>query len=284
MERRKLLVVDAFADEPLGGVGIPVLLDGSGLTDAQLRAVASEFGAPGVVVRRNDELCHVLQTGHGAPVAAAVAGAVGLHEQGDLEPGTHSLTNAGSVSTVELGADRTVTVETDQSVGTSDVDPATAAAALDVSTGSVSDLDLPVGGATGAGGSLLVPVTFLDVLGDLSPSPGALADLLGERTRLVAFTFDTLAAETDIHLRVFEPSGERAATGVGAAGCAQYLATQDAYDGEQDTLRVESGRFPGSPATLDVGLDSGQVTGRALLGVAGRVNIPADEDDDILAA
>ncbi len=283
MERRELLVVDAFADEPLGGVGIPVLPDGSELTDTQLRAVASEVGAPGLVTRRDDELRHVPRTDHGAPVAAAVAGAVGLHEQADLDPGTHTLTTAESVSTVELGADRTVTVETDQSVGRADVDATTVAKALGLSTAAVSDLGLPVGTATGAGGSLLVPVTFLDALGGLSPSPGALADLLDGRTRLVAFTFDTLAAESDIHLRVFESGGERAATGVGAAGCARYLATRDAYDGERDTVRVESGRFLGSPATLDAGLDSGRVTGRALLGVAGTVNLPADEDDDIVA-
>jgi trans-2,3-dihydro-3-hydroxyanthranilate isomerase len=284
MERRKLLVVDAFADEPLGGVGIPILPDGSGLTDTQLRAVASEVGAPAVVTRQSDDLCLVPRTGHGAPVVAAVAGVVGLHEEGDLDPGTHTLTSAGSVSTVELGADRTVTVGTDQSVERADVDATTVAEALDLSTAAVSNLGLPVGTATGAGGSLLVPVTFLDALGDISPSPGALAGLLDERTRLVAFTFDTLAAESDIHLRVFESGGERAATGVGAAGCARYLATRDAYDGERDTVRVESGRFLGSPATLDAGLDSGRVTGRALLGLAGKVNVPADEDDDIVAA
>jgi trans-2,3-dihydro-3-hydroxyanthranilate isomerase len=285
METRDLLVVDAFADELLAGVGIPLLPDGSSLTDRQVRAIAQEVGAPAAVTYRDGELRHVPQVGHGAPVAAAVAGCVGLAERDDIEPGTRTLTHPeGGSSSVELAADRTVTVEADQTVGPAGVDSATAADALGLSTEAVTDVDLPVGRAEGAGGSLLVPVAFLDGLGDISPAPGAIADLLGDDGRLVAFTFDTLAAGTDLHTRVFEPSagGERAASGVGAAGCVQYLADRDAFDGEESSLRVESGQFCDRPATLEVALDSGAVSGRALLGLAGSVNLPPDDDDDII--
>ena len=285
METRDLLVVDAFADELLAGVGIPLLPDGSSLTDRQVRAVADEVGAPAGVSYRDGELQHVPRVGHGAPVAAAVAGCVGLAERGELEPGTHTLADPnGGSSPVELAADRTATVEADQSVEPAGIDSATAADALGLPTEAVADVGLPVGRAGGAGGSLLVPVAFLDGIGDISPAPGAIANLLGDDERLVAFSFDTLAAETDLHARVFEPAtdGTLAASGVGAAGCAQYLADRDAFDGEESLLRVESGQFCDRPATLDVALESGAVSGRALLGLGGTVNVPPDDDDDII--
>jgi trans-2,3-dihydro-3-hydroxyanthranilate isomerase len=285
METRDLLVVDAFADELLSGVGIPVLPDGSSLTDGQVRAVAAEVGAPAGVTYRDGEMRHVPRVGHGTPVAAAVAGGVGLTQHGVLDPGTHTLAQSdGESRTVELDADRTAAVESEQTVETATVDSATVADTLDIPVAALTDLDLPVGYADGAGGSLLVPVAFLDGLGDVSPAPGAIADLLGDTARLFAFTFDTLAAETDVHARVFDrEGGERPASGVGAAGCARYLAAQSAFDGEKSSIRVESGQFCDRPATLEAALDSGAVSGRALLGLAGTVNLPPDEDDDIIA-
>jgi len=287
METRDLLVVDAFADELLSGVRVALLPDGSSLTDQQLRAIAGEVGAPAAVAYRDGVMRHVPRAGHGTPVAAAVAGCVGLAERDVLDPGEHTLTRPdGDPMTVELGSDRTVTVDAGQSVERADIDGATAADALGLPAAAVTDIDLPVGRAGGAGGSLLVPVAFLDGLGSLSPAPGAVADLLGEDDRLFAFTFDTLTAGTDAHARVFEPDGggELAASGVGAAGCARFLATQDAFDGERDAIRVESGQFVDRPATLEATLDTGAVSGRGLLGLAGSVNVPPDDEDDIVVA
>ena len=286
METRSLLVVDAFADEPLSGVRVALLPDGSSLTDQQLRAVAGEVGTPAAVAYREGEIHHVPRLGRGLPVAAGVAGCVGLTEQGSLEPGTHTVTHPDGKTKVELDADRTAAVEAGQTVEPGAVDGATAADTLGIPAEAVTELDLPVGRADGAGGSLLVPVTFLEALGSLSPAPGGVTDLLGNNERLVAFSFDTLSAETDIHARVFEPAtgGELAASGVGAAGCVQFLATQDAFDGERDSVRVESGQFVDRPATLDVALDSGAISGRALLGLAGTVNLPPDEGDDVIVA
>ena len=284
METRELLVVDAFADEPLAGVPVPVLPDGSGMTDAQLRAVAAEIDAPGVVAHRDGQLRHVPRLGHGAPVAGAVAGCAGLADRAAIEAGTHTVTGPDSETSVELGEDRTVTATVEQEVAPAGVEPAEAAAALGLSPGAVADVDLPVGRADGAGGSLLVPVMFMEHLGELPPAPGALEELLGDNARLVAFSFDTLVAETDVHTRVFEPGagGERAASAVGAAGCARFFRTQRAFDGELATVRVESGGFLDRPATLDASLTEGTVTGRALLGFAGTVNLPPDGDDDII--
>lgn len=285
MERRDVFSVDAFADEPLSGIGIPVLPDGSTLTDSQLRAIAAEVGAPGLVTWRDDELQHVARTGHGAPVAAGVAGCIGLGERAGLDPGTHTLTHPdGTASTIELTADRTATVGTEGTVETAAVGAEEVAAALGLPADAVGDVDLPVGRTEGAGGTLLVPVVFLEHLGNISPEPGAIESLLGEHTRLFAFTFDTLVAETDVHARVFEPGagGERAASGIGAAGCARHLAATNAFDGERDRIRVESGHFCDRPSTLDVTLEDGRVTGRALLALDGTVLVPPAQDDDIV--
>ena len=285
MEQREVFSVDAFADEPLSGVGIPVLPDGSELTDTQLRAIAAEVGAPGIVTRRDEALQHIPDTPHSAPVAAAVAGCVGLGELAGLEPGTHTLPGEDDTTwTVDLAADRTATVDVDQTVEPAAIGPEEVADALGLPVDAIADVDLPIGRADRAGGSLLVPVVFLEHLGNVSPDPGAVESLLGDDARLFAFTFDTLAARTDVHARVFEPAagGERPASGVGAAGCARHLAARSAFDGDRERIRIESGHFCDRPATVEVTVEEGRVAGRALLALEGAVLVRPDEDDDIV--
>lgn len=285
MKTRSVLSVDAFAEEPLGGLGVPVVPDGSSMTDDQLRAVAGEFGARAVVAGRDDGLDHVARLGYGSPVAAAVAGAVGLASRDALEPGTHVVSGPGGDRQVELGPDRTVTVGVEQSVEPVDRADDAVAAALGVPVPAVADIDLPVGRADGAGGSLLVPVTFLEHIGSMTPDGGSLATLLDGHARVVAYTFDTLAADVDVHARVFGAGGgERATSGVGVAGCAQFLGAQAAYDGAASFVRVASGRFCDRPARLDAELDTGRVSGRALVSLDGTVTVPETGDDDIVAA
>lgn len=289
MDTREVLSVDAFADEPLGGMGVPVLPGDESLEDDRLRAVASEFGATGAVERRDGELYHHAREGQASPVttpvAAAVAGAVSLTERGDLSPGT--VTFAGNaddtVADVEIAEDRTVTVALEQETEESSLDAKEAADALGIPTDAIADVDLPIGRATGAGGSLLVPVSFLENLSNLSPEPGDLAALLDEDDRLVGYTFDTLAAENDIHTRVFDSTGrEYAASGVAAAGCGEFLYSQSAYEGEKSHVRVASGRFCDRPATLDASLDDGAVAGRALVSLDGQLSLPEATSDDIV--
>jgi len=280
METRELLVVDAFADDPLAGVPIAVLPDGSGLTETQLRGVATEVGTPAAVTRREGDLRHVPRTGHGAPVASAVAGVAGLADQGVIDPGTHSLAGPDGEWTVDLGDDRTVDVTTEQTVERASIDPGEAAEALGLPPAAATDLGVPVGRAGGVGGSVLVPVTFMEHLGDLPPD--RIDGLLDGAARLVVFTFDTLTAGGDLHARIFNSGGrERAASGVGAAACARFLDGEEAF-GDQESLRVESGGFLDRPARLDVDLGTGAVTGRGLVGVTGSVAVPPDADDDIV--
>lgn len=279
METRQLLVVDAFADEPLAGVPVAVLPDGSGLTETQLRAIAAEVGASAAVTPREGELRHVPRTGHGIPVASGVAVA-GLADRADIDPGTRSLAGPNGEWTVELGEDRTVSVTTEQTVERAELDPGEAAEALGLPAAAVTDLGVPVSRADGAGGSILVPVSFMQHLGDLAPD--RTDGLLDGAARLVVYTFDTLTAGADLHARVFESGGrERATSGIGAAACAQFLDGEAAF-GDQETVRIESGGFVDRPATLDVNAETGAVTGRGLVGVTGDVAVPPDADDDIV--
>jgi len=275
MERYSLTLVDTFADEPLGGLAIPVV-SGTELTDGQLRRVAAEFDAPGAVGGAN-QLGYVPWKTR-APISAAVAAGVALADT--LEPGTHELeTDDGSIE-LELDAGRQVTTSVEDSTSVADVDVASVADALGMPTAALAAVDLPVGRAEAAGGSLLVPVTFLENLGQVDPDPGNIADLPGRR--LIAFTFDTVAAESDLHARVLDERGREWATSpVAAAGCGRYLGEQSAFDGERERLRVESGGYLDRPATVEVGLD-GAVTGGGLIALEGEIAVPPVPDDDIV--
>jgi len=52
METRQVLLADAFADEPLGGLAVAVVPDGDGLSGERLRRIAAEFGAAGALTLR----------------------------------------------------------------------------------------------------------------------------------------------------------------------------------------------------------------------------------------
>ena len=278
METQQVFLVDAFADEPLGGVAVPVLPDRS-VSRTQLRQVAREFGAPGAVAPGEEGLRYSAD-GTGTPVCAAVSGAVGCGESRGADSETQTLRcDDGTELSVTLEDDRTVQVSVDQSVTVADIAPDAVAEALSVPASAVTDVDVPVGYAEGFGGTLLVPLMFLEHLGDSNCDARSLDTLPGER--LFAFTFDTLAPETDVHARLFDADGrERAASGLGASGCATFLAAQGAV--ADDWIRVESGRFCDRPATLDAMCSDGTIAGSALISLEGTVAVPADGDDDIV--
>ena len=280
METREVRVVDAFADEPLGGVAVPVVPGENSLTDRQLRAVAREFGSPGVVTQRNDELRYVTD-GMATPVCAAVAGCVGLAGDGTIEPGTHTLRTDRGTYTAELETGRRVVVDVPCATEPAAVEPSEVATALGLPTEAIADVDLPVGWTDAVGGSLLVPLVFFEQLGELSPDPATLAKLPGSRA--FAFTFDTLTPEADVHARAFDADGrEWATSGVGVAACARFLGTRGAFDDATEWLRFESGRFVDRPATLDGTLDDGRVAGRGLVTLDGTVSIPSDDSGEIV--
>lgn len=293
METKPLLLVDAFAEEPLAGVPVPVVPEEA--SDPQLRAIADEFGADGAVKLADDGVHYVeRQETHGL-VEAAVAGWTGLIG-GDLLDGETEISVVRSDGTeqaypVEHDDSRDVRVELpDQDVEVASISLDRLAPALDADVAALEEVsdELPVSRSEQFGGTLFVPVGFLDGLSSCSPDRETLAAVLAETetTRMCAFTFDTLARRADLHARVFDPevpACERAASGVGIAGCGEYLSENDAFDGDIDTLRVECGYFLDRPGTVETTLGSSpHVGGRGLTVLDTTISVPEADDDDII--
>lgn len=294
METKSVLLVDAFADEPLGGVSVPVVTDD--VTRDQLRAVAGEFGASGAATYEDGELVYVERQESGGLVEGAVAGWTGLLETDAIEDSDGTLrvvAGDGDERTypIEADSERDVRVELPETTPEESAVPSEQVApALGVAADSIDDVrdELPIGRVESFGGTLFVPVSFLEDLSGCSPDRETLLSLLAETaaSRVCAFTFDTLARRSDIHVRVFDPTVadcERAASGVGVAGCGQYLAHHGAFDGDIDWIRVECGHFLDRPGVVETTLEpSPSVGGRALTVLDGAVSVPEESDDDII--
>ncbi len=287
MERLEVLLVDAFADEPTGGRQVAVVPDGDDCSEAQRRAVADELGAAGTVTGTPDGLAYVGADAPGTVVEGAVAGARALADPGE----SLTVTADNRELEVEITDEGMPWVETAQiEVGNASVEEPRVASALGIDVAAVRDVaaDLPVGAATGGGGSLLVPVNFLEHLGQVDPDAGALSALLADvgARRAVAFSFDTLGAEADIHTRVLTPAargGEQPTGALGVAACGPHLVGNGVFDGERREIRVECGHFLDRPATITATLDSQpRVAGPAVTAVDGTISVPTEGDDEIL--
>ncbi len=293
MQRRQVLLVDAFADEPTGGRSVAVLPD-STVSESQKRAIASEFGTSGVVTHDDGTLTYTDCDRSNAVVSGAVAGYAALSNYGLLTPSTHEFSVADPAIEpadpflVELLSDGTVSFDLPEiepeAVG---VGSAEIADAIGVDIATLEDVgaDLPPAKTAGFGGTLLVPVNFLEHLSSASPDAGALDSLLStvDASRLFAFTFDTLERHTDVHARVFDPTArddERSASGVGAGACAAHLGREAVFDGERETIKFECGRFVDRPGTIQTTVeDAPTVSGGALTVLDAELAVPEDADD-----
>ena len=295
METKQVLLVDAFADEPLSGLPIGVVPDD--VSREQLRAIAGELGTTGAVTLRDGQPEFVARGGATGFVGGGVAGCLGLFERDKLDSGNYALSVVDDGSEreypVELREDRSVRLE----LPAMTVEDATVpfdrlAPALDVEVPAMEDVgsDLPLGRVEGFDGTLLVPVTFLEHLSTAAPDAGTLADLLAETgvARAGVFTFDTLGRTADLHVRLFEPSSgglELPASGVVAASCGRYLAHHGAFDGTKESLSIECGAFLDRPGTIVTSLEERPlVGGSALITLDGSLSVPDDDSDDILEA
>ena len=292
MQRAQVLLVDAFADEPTGGRTVAVDPAGE-LSESQRRAVAGELGTSGVVTARDGTLEYTDYDGSRAVVTAAVAGAAGLYDRGAVEPGQYDLLVDGPGSdgpfAVELDERGAVTVEL-PSLSPEPVpvgfDAVGTALGIDDATMRDVGADLPLAVVDDFGGTLLVPVNFLQHLSGAEPSVSGLAELLDDAgaSRALAFTFDTLDAATDVHARVFDPTApgnERAASGVGVAACAAHLSAESVFDGERADVVVECGQFLDRPGRVRTTVGpKPEVGGSALTTLDAELLVPDDESSD----
>ena len=304
METRQVVLADAFADEPLGGLPVAVVPDGDSLAGGRLRRIATEFGATGAVALRDGAMTYVARKegdrgdeADGA-VAGAVAGGAALIERGHVDTGTHTMAVDGAAPDGSAPAELDLEIEQDRRVGVplpeqpdqSTVPTADVAAVLGIDVAALDDVgaDLPAARTEGYGGTLLVPVNFLEHLSRADPAADDLAPLLAavEATRLCAFTFDTLGTETDLHARFFRPGVEeceRPASGVAAGACGAHLSRHAVFDGDRESIRIECGRFLDRPGTVVTTLDEQpRVGGSALTVLDGDLALPPDDDDGII--
>jgi PhzF family phenazine biosynthesis protein len=290
MQRKAVRVVDAFADEPTGGRAVALDPEGA-LSETQHHRVASELGTSGVVTVDGDEISATDADGTQAVVAAATAATAGPYNYGELEPGSFELTAGDEQFPVELDKHGTVTVDIPTAEPESpavDLDWIGDAIGVDVAAMEDVGADLPPARVDSFGGTLLAPVNFLEHVSGASPDRGTLAHLLESAgcQRLLAFTFDTLTADTDVHARVFDSGArdcERGASGVGVAACTAHLAEHAVFDGEREQIAVESGLFVDRPSTVRATVESEpSVGGTALTTLDGEIAVPEDEDDEII--
>lgn len=313
METRDVLLVDAFAEDPMTGTPVGVVLDSADLAADQRSALADEFGAPGTAfVSEADDGWNLRVAGEravGRGIHVAIAAASALAERGHLADDVVTFELARRSLAVEVAPDGRAWVAVEgPDLREADVTEAAAAEALGVDVATVKDIgaDMPLVRASLGPGILLVPVNFLEHLSGAEPALGAVADVL-EATATEAvygFTFDTLSVDADVHGLLVGPEGARVHTGGEAAACAAAaLGRYGAFDHDRTALRFEQGDLRDRPARLAVRTDPDdvageaeapgttgtadaiQVGGRSVTVLDGRVVVPpAAEDDDILEA
>jgi PhzF family phenazine biosynthesis protein len=301
MDTREVVLADAFASAPTGGVPVAVVPDGTDLADDRLGAVARELDAVATAVAADDPE-PVRAVGPRGPVdhhpqATVGALAVGA-ERGWIEPETSAEAGGSAVPAVD-GDGRAWTALDEPTPRTAGVDLGTTAAALGVDRAALDDVgaDLPPFLVSVGVEALAVPVNFLEHLGSATPDPGRLADLADATSveAVCAFTFDTLTSEAVCHARTFVPRTGRgegspwvrtAGSEVPVApavvgGVAVHLSREGVVEADGPT--VEAGHYLDRPArvSIDIGPDL-RLGGRAVAALDGTVVVPPSEDGDIV--
>ncbi|EJN60712.1 PhzF family phenazine biosynthesis protein [Halogranum rubrum] len=318
-DTRRALLVDAFTTEPLAGNAAGVVPDADGLSETQMQAIARELAVSETVfvhepdddgdyrVRYFTPTQEVDLCGH-----ATVALHAHLHADGVLDAGTHAMeTNVGTLD-VDVGEDGVVWMtQADPTVEEVTPDEERVADALGVDVATLRDVgaDLPMAVASTGLRFLIVPINFLEHLGNADPDMDAIEALTEEYevTGLYAFTFDALDADSTLHGRMFAPGAgipEDPVTGTASGACGAYLREVDAFEDSEtqrvsdeaseersdsralpDEMRFEQGHFVDRPGLVRVRIgDTVQVGGRATPSFDGTMLVPEDEDDDIIEA
>jgi len=306
MDTRQVLLVDAFAADPAGGLPVAVLPDGTDLTDKQLRTVARELAAPATAVPTDGPPGSLRAVGPDgrtdSPAVAIAAFAVGAERgwvDGEAE---FAPTVAGRTREVTVAPDGRAWVAVDEpNPQPADTDLETVSEALAIPLAALRDVgaDLPPLRVTGTIDALAVPVNFLEHLGNATADPTALADLAAtaDVAAVCAFTFDTLAADAACHARTFVPPRRDGPTD-GAplrvretrhevpavpsvvAGVATHLVREGVIEGAKPV--VECGHYLDRPGRVHADPDGLRVGGRAIATVDGTVTVPPAEDEEII--
>jgi PhzF family phenazine biosynthesis protein len=300
MERRRTLLVDAFTDEPLAGNAAGVVPDAAGLSASQMQAVARELSVSETAfllpseaadrrVRYFTPTQEVDLCGH-----ATVASHAHLYADGVVDAGVHTLeTNVGVID-VEVEASGTVWMtQNPPEIDVVDVDYDEVGAALGIDPEALRDVgaDIPVARATTGLPFLVVPVNFLERLGNAAPDDGAVTALAEahDAVGVYAFTFDAVEAASTLHARMFAPAAgvpEDPVTGTASGAAGAYLHAVDAFDDPPAEMRFEQGHFVDRPGYVRVRVDGEtvRVGGDAATALDGELAVPSVDEDAIVEA
>ena len=305
METRRTLLVDAFADEPLAGNVAGVVPNAAGLSDDQMQRIAAELGASETAfLLGSDEADERLRyftpatevdlCGH-----ATIAAYGALFEEGAIDAGDRTLrTNVGDLD-VTVDDDGTVWMGQNppsvERIEADELDADRLGDALGIDPAALRDVgaDLPVAVATTGLPWLVVPVNFLERLGEADPDSAAIEAICAahDAVGIYAYTFDALDPESTLHGRAFAPAvgvQEDPVTGTASGAVGAYLQEVGAFDGDfPDELRFEQGHFINRPGHVRVRVagDEVRVGGDAVTSLDGDLRVPAaDRDDDIIEA
>ncbi|WP_435363124.1 PhzF family phenazine biosynthesis protein [Haloarchaeobius sp. DYHT-AS-18] len=297
MDTYRALQVDAFTDEPLAGNPAGVLPDAAGLTDEQMQQVARELAVSETAfVLPSDEADYRLRyftpTQEVDLCGHATVGAFGhLHEDGAIDAGEYTVETNVGVLDVAIDADGTVWL-TQDTPHVREVEPTyeRVAEALGVDVASLKDVgaDLPLAVASTGVRYLLVPVNFLEHLGNADPDLAAVEALTDEFDALgvYPFTFDAIGADATLHARMFAPGAgvpEDPVCGTGAGAVTAYLDHYGAFADEfPEEVVVEQGHYVDRPGRVRARVDPVAVGGRSVTVLDGSLVVPDAEEDEIL--
>jgi len=299
-DTRRTLLVDAFTDEPLTGNAAGVVPDAEGLSTAQMRAVARELSVSETAfllpsgeadrrVRYFTPTQEVDLCGH-----ATVASHAHLFADGAIDAGSHSLETNVGVLDVEVGEGGTVWMtQNPPEVEPVDLDYGRVGEALGIDPDALRDVgaDLPPAYASTGLPFLVVPVNFLERLGDAEPEMAAVERLADDHgaAGVYAFTFDAVEADSTLHARMFAPGAgvpEDPVTGTASGAAGAYLHAVEAFDDPPAEMRFEQGHFLDRPGTVSVRVDGDAVGvgGDAATALEGELAVPPADDGEILVA
>lgn len=294
-DQRRALLVDAFTDTALAGNVAGVVPEAGDLTDTQMQAAARELGAsetafiqPGddaqrairyFTPTREIDLC-----GH-----ATIASFGHLYESGRVEVGSHQLeTSVGTLDMEVTDAGIVWMTQETPTVEELTLDLEELASILDLPPAGLSGVELPVAVASTGLPFVVVPVTFLELLGDAKPDMDALEDFAErhDAAGVYAFTFDTISADSTLHGRCFLPGAgipEDPVTGTASAATGAYLRRVDAFDSLPAEMQFEQGHFLDRPGHVRVqARDEIRVGGQTTTAFDGSLTIPEAAEDEIL--
>jgi trans-2,3-dihydro-3-hydroxyanthranilate isomerase len=298
MERRAFLI-DAFTDEALSGNAAGVMPNAAGLSDDQRQAIARELAVSETAFLTDSERAdrriryftpttEVDLCGH-----ATVASHAHLFEEGEIEAGTHTLETNVGVLDIEVRSDGTVWMGQDEPrIERVDPDYGTVAEALGIDHAALTDVgaDLPLAVSSTGFPVLVVPVNFLEHLGNADPDDREIAELCEDvgAMGLYAFTFDSLAPESTLHGRMFAPRAgipEDPVTGTASGAAGAYLREFEAFgdSGVPEEMVFEQGHFVNRPGEVRVRVGEAiRVGGRAVEALSGTLRVPEVGDDGII--